>query len=76
VSTGIGQAKQAIRTRVWDLLTQERVAESGVLGYIPTFAGANAAAPTDPLGKELIKIHDIARVGAPTMVALPAGPPF
>jgi 5-formyltetrahydrofolate cyclo-ligase len=40
----IDQAKQAIRTRVWDLLERERVVEPGVHGYIPTFYGADAAA--------------------------------
>jgi 5-formyltetrahydrofolate cyclo-ligase len=44
VSTGIDQAKQAIRTQVWDLLVAERVVEPGVHGYIPAFAGAEAAA--------------------------------
>jgi 5-formyltetrahydrofolate cyclo-ligase len=40
----IDQAKQAIRTRVWDLLERESVVEPGVHGYIPTFDGADAAA--------------------------------
>ena len=40
MSSDIDQARQAIRTRVWDLL----VAEHGVHGYIPAFAGAGAAA--------------------------------
>jgi 5-formyltetrahydrofolate cyclo-ligase len=44
VTTGIDQAKQAIRTRVWDLLVAERVVEPGVHGYIPAFTGADAAA--------------------------------
>jgi 5-formyltetrahydrofolate cyclo-ligase len=44
VSTPIDQAKQVVRTRVWDLLVQERVVEPGVHGYIPTFTGADAAA--------------------------------
>jgi 5-formyltetrahydrofolate cyclo-ligase len=44
VSAGIDEAKQAIRTRVWDLLVAERVVERGVHGYIPAFAGAEAAA--------------------------------
>jgi 5-formyltetrahydrofolate cyclo-ligase len=44
VSAPIDQAKQAVRTRVWDLLVQERVVEPGVHGYIPAFTGADAAA--------------------------------
>jgi 5-formyltetrahydrofolate cyclo-ligase len=44
VSTGIDQAKQAIRTQVWDLLVAERVVERGVHGYVPAFTGAAAAA--------------------------------
>jgi 5-formyltetrahydrofolate cyclo-ligase len=44
VSAPIDQAKQAVRTRVWDLLVQERVVEPGVHGHIPTFTGADAAA--------------------------------
>jgi 5-formyltetrahydrofolate cyclo-ligase len=44
VTTGIDQAKQAIRTRVWDLLVAERVVARGVHGYIPAFVGAEAAA--------------------------------
>jgi 5-formyltetrahydrofolate cyclo-ligase len=44
VTTGIDQAKQAIRTRVWDLLVAERVVGRGVHGYIPAFVGAEAAA--------------------------------
>jgi 5-formyltetrahydrofolate cyclo-ligase len=44
VSTGIDEAKKAIRSRVWDLLVRERVAEPGVHGYIPAFVGAEAAA--------------------------------
>jgi 5-formyltetrahydrofolate cyclo-ligase len=44
VSEETGEAKQAIRRRVWDLLVQERVAERGVHGYIPAFTGAEAAA--------------------------------
>ena len=39
MTTGIDQAKQAIRTRVWDLLVAERVVEPGVHGYIPAFTG-------------------------------------
>ena len=42
--TGIDQAKQAIRTRVWDLLVAERVVEPGVHRYIPAFIGAEATA--------------------------------
>ena len=44
MTTGIDQAKQAIRARVWDLLVAERVVEPGVHGYIPAFTGADAAA--------------------------------
>ena len=44
MSTGIDEAKQEIRRRVWDLLVQERVVERGVHGYIPAFVGAGAAA--------------------------------
>jgi 5-formyltetrahydrofolate cyclo-ligase len=44
VSTGIDAAKQAIRTQMWDLLERERAVERGVHGYIPAFAGADAAA--------------------------------
>jgi 5-formyltetrahydrofolate cyclo-ligase len=44
VSAGIDEGKQAIRRRVWDLLVRERVVERGVHGYIPAFAGAEAAA--------------------------------
>jgi 5-formyltetrahydrofolate cyclo-ligase len=44
VTTGTDQAKQAIRTRIWDLLVAERVVEPGVHGYIPAFTGAAAAA--------------------------------
>jgi 5-formyltetrahydrofolate cyclo-ligase len=44
VTTGIDQAKQAIRARVWDLLVAEHVVEPGVHGYIPAFTGAEAAA--------------------------------
>lgn len=42
--SGNDAAKQAIRTRVWDLLEQESVVEPGVHGYIPAFTGADAAA--------------------------------
>ena len=38
------EAKKAIRSRVWDLLVRERVAEPGVHGYVPAFVGAEAAA--------------------------------
>ena len=44
MSAGIDQAKQAIRTQVWDLLVAERVVDRGVHGYIPAFVGAAAAA--------------------------------
>lgn len=44
MTTAIDQAKQAIRTQVWDLLVQERAVEPGVHGYIPAFAGAGHAA--------------------------------
>ena len=44
MSAGIDQAKQAIRTQVWDLLVAERVVERGVHGYVPAFTGAAAAA--------------------------------
>jgi 5-formyltetrahydrofolate cyclo-ligase len=44
VSTAIDQAKQAVRTKVWELLEREGVVERGVHGYIPAFAGAEAAA--------------------------------
>ena len=44
MTTAIDQAKQAIRTRVWDLLTAEHVVEPGVHGYIPAFTGADGAA--------------------------------
>lgn len=44
MSTGIDAAKQAIRTQVWDVLERERAVEPGVHGYIPAFAGADAAA--------------------------------
>src|ERR1035437_127512 len=40
----IGEAKQAIRERVWELLEREHVTEPGVRGYIPAFAGAELAA--------------------------------
>ena len=44
MSTGIDEAKQAIRRRIWDLLVQEGVVERGVHGYIPAFVGAATAA--------------------------------
>jgi 5-formyltetrahydrofolate cyclo-ligase len=44
VSAGADEAKQAIRRRVWDLLVAEDVADRGVHGRIPAFAGAEAAA--------------------------------
>lgn len=44
MSTGISAAKQAIRTQMWDLLERERAVERGVHGYIPAFAGTDAAA--------------------------------
>jgi len=44
VSAHIDEAKKAIRSRVWDLLVRERVAEPGVHGYVPAFVGAEDAA--------------------------------
>ena len=44
MSAHVDEAKKAIRSRVWDLLVQERVAGPGVHGHIPGFAGAEAAA--------------------------------
>ena len=44
MSAPIDRAKQAIRTQGWDLLVRERVVEPNVHGYIPAFAGAEAAA--------------------------------
>jgi 5-formyltetrahydrofolate cyclo-ligase len=44
VVAGIGEAKQTLRTQVWDLLERERAAERGVHGRIPAFTGADAAA--------------------------------
>ncbi len=44
MSAGIDEAKHVIRRRVWDLLVAERVVERGVHGYVPAFAGAEAAA--------------------------------
>ena len=46
MSAHIDEAKKAIRSRVWDLLVRERVADPGVHGYIPAFVGAGAAADT------------------------------
>jgi 5-formyltetrahydrofolate cyclo-ligase len=40
----INRAKQEIREHVWELLEREHVTEPGVRGYIPAFAGADAAA--------------------------------
>ncbi len=42
--TGIAQAKQAIRERVWSLLEDRGAAEPGARGYIPAFRGADRAA--------------------------------
>jgi 5-formyltetrahydrofolate cyclo-ligase len=44
MSAGTDEAKQAIRRRVWDTLVAERVAQRGVHGYVPPFAGAGVAA--------------------------------
>lgn len=44
MSDAINEAKQAVRVRMWDLLEREEVVEPGALGYIPAFAGADAAA--------------------------------
>jgi 5-formyltetrahydrofolate cyclo-ligase len=44
VSAHADEAKKAIRSRVWDLLVRQRVAEPGVHGYVPAFVGAEAAA--------------------------------
>jgi 5-formyltetrahydrofolate cyclo-ligase len=44
VTTATDHAKQAIRTRMWDLLAAEHVVEPGVHGYIPAFTGADEAA--------------------------------
>jgi 5-formyltetrahydrofolate cyclo-ligase len=43
-ATSIDQAKQAVRERIWALLERSGVVEPGVSGYIPAFAGADAAA--------------------------------
>lgn len=42
--TSVGQAKQAIRERVWSKLEAAGVVEPGVAGYIPNFQGATKAA--------------------------------
>ena len=42
--TGIDQAKQAIRERVWSRLESTGTVEPGVRGYIPAFHGADQAA--------------------------------
>jgi len=42
--TGIDQAKQAIRERVWSRLEEAGTVEPGVRGYIPAFSGADQAA--------------------------------
>src|SRR6266581_4583686 len=39
-----GVDKQAIRSRVWELLEREHVVEPGVHGHIPAFTGTGAAA--------------------------------
>jgi 5-formyltetrahydrofolate cyclo-ligase len=44
MNTGVDAAKQAVRTRIWDLLEREHAVERGVHGYIPAFAGADVAA--------------------------------
>ena len=43
-ATGIEQAKQAVRERIWALLERSGVVEPGVHGYIPAFEGADKAA--------------------------------
>ena len=43
-ATDIDQAKQAVRERTWALLERSGVVEPGVRGYIPAFAGDDAAA--------------------------------
>ena len=40
----VGQAKQAIRERVWSLLERRGVVEPGLHGYIPAYSGADQAA--------------------------------
>jgi 5-formyltetrahydrofolate cyclo-ligase len=42
--TSAGQAKQAIRERVWSKLEAASVVEPGVAGFIPSFQGATEAA--------------------------------
>lgn len=42
--TATGQAKQAVRERVWSQLEQAGVVEPDVAGYIPDFRGADQAA--------------------------------
>jgi 5-formyltetrahydrofolate cyclo-ligase len=44
VGAGIDEAKQALRTQVWDLLEREHAVDRGVQGHIPAFTGADAAA--------------------------------
>jgi 5-formyltetrahydrofolate cyclo-ligase len=44
MDTAIDAAKQEMRAQVWDLLESERAVQRGVHGYIPDFAGAEAAA--------------------------------
>jgi len=44
VGAGIDEAKQALRTQVWDLLEREHAVDRGVHGHIPAFTGAGAAA--------------------------------
>ena len=44
MSAHVDEAKKKIRSRVWDLLVREHVAEPGVHGYIPAFVAAEAAA--------------------------------
>lgn len=43
-ATGIVQAKQTVRERIWALLERSGVVEPGVHGYIPAFAGFAAVA--------------------------------
>ena len=44
MGAGIGEAKQALRRRVWDLLEREHAVDRGVHGHIPAFRGADMAA--------------------------------
>lgn len=44
MGAGIDEAKQALRTQVWDLLEREHAVDRGVHGHIPAFTGAGAAA--------------------------------